>query len=305
MKTTMFRRLAIITAAAAPIALSTSLASAAGGVFTQSNHRMDYTWSSSNTKSATISGRAFKIGYTAAAKAHLIKAPGNANDAYANGQLDVPVTFFGKSGSLFAAGATAQVIVPVVAGGQSSINGKYNVNVLGSIVKSGSLPKGYSGTLATYTKTLLTAQATVSVYGFPVTFTADATGTLSLKGSFGWASGKFSMGLTPGANVDAGGSAAVGGTWHGVGLEGGVEGSLAVLDASIPLTASITPLTPATTMTATGSLALSGMSGNFGVFTKACAGFFGCYEKHLSVFSWSGASYTVPAFNVTKTITFS
>ena len=88
-------------------------------------------------------------------------------------------------------------------------------------------------------------------------------------------------------------------------MEGGVEGSLAVLDAKIPLTASITPLTTATTMTAGGALALSGMSGNFGVFAKACAGIFGCYEKHVSVFSWGGASYTVAPFNVTKTITFS
>ena len=304
MKTTMFRRLAITAATVAPIALSTSFASAAG-TFTQSTHRMDYTWSSSNTKSTTISGREFKVGYAASAKASLDKVAGNHNAAYANGQLDVPVTFFGKSGSLFAAGATAQVIVPTVVGGQSYIVGKYNVNVFGSVVKSGGMPTGFSGTLASYSKTLVTAQATIDVYGFPVTLTADATGTLSLTGSFGWASGKFSMGLTPGANVDGSGSAAVGGTWHGVGLEAGVEGSIAVLDAKIPLSASITALTATTTMTAAGSLALSGMNGSFGVFAKACAGIFGCYEKHVNVFSWGGASYSVPAFNVSKSITFS
>ena len=220
MKTTMLRRFAIAAAAAAPL-LSTSLAHAG---FTQSGHRMDYTWSSSNTKSATISGRAFKIGYTASAKANLMKVAGNCNDADAHGQLEVPVTLFGKSGSILAAGATAEVLVPTAPGGQNAIVARYNLHVLGSIVKSGGIPKGFSGTLATCSSTLLEAEATVDVYGFPVTFTADATGTLSLNGSFGWGSGKFSMGLTPGANVDGGGSAAVGGTWHGSGWKAASRG---------------------------------------------------------------------------------
>jgi hypothetical protein len=306
MKTSMIRRFAITAAAIAPIALSTSLASAGWSTInTSSEKRLAYSFAGSGSKSTTYAGRTFAVGYSTGLNANVTHFPTvHFATGYADGHLDVPVTFFNKSGQIFSAKAKAFVTSSTYTGAQPIFTNNYEIRVLGSIVKSGSMKLNVSGTLATYTHTLLTAEAEVPIYGVPINFTADATGTLSLKGSLGWSSGKLTVGLTPGASVDAAGSAAVGGSLAGFTLKAGVEVNLNVLDASVPLTASVTPLVQAFIVSAKGSLALSGMGGSFGVFAEACGPFGNCKKLTQPVFSWGGGSYSLPnLFNVSQNTT--
>ena len=327
----MSTRLALVSTAAASIALMSSTAVA-------STHtapgRVQIIESSSNSASTTISGNDFGIGYSASFVAEgfnfdvlpntvtISKSdpplPGNVIGttstsvtydvpdvgrlAHVTGSFGLPITFFDDSENLF------ELNAEVTGSTHASDTAMWEAYVLGSKLDSDTYNLPYAARLGEYCDTLMEVEAEFSMIGIPITLSAAADGCIYVDASLTWASNKLSGTVTPGADVSATLKAGVGVDIFVASFEAGAYGEITVIDASVPLTVSGEIKNTSIIASESAKLTMTGLDGSVGLYAEECGGvwpFEWCNDDTLEIFSWTGMTYgNVGIFSTSQTFSW-
>jgi len=155
--------------------------------------------------------------------------PDSGTMAKLGGSFQVPATLFDQDFDVLK--LTGNAVGD--SNGADSIRG--TVSVLGSQVAQGSLALPASGRIIRKCLTLFDVDASFKIWVIPVTVTATSTGCLEVTASASFNGNTLQGVLTPDASVDATASAAIGADIVIASAEAGVEGSITVVDARLPV----------------------------------------------------------------------
>jgi hypothetical protein len=282
-----------------PALVHTATPAASGGFTTTTGTNPSLTYKVSDTDAASthVLGTTFGGSYYAEFEATATKYTAtNGLGASAQGILDFPVILFGDSVHLFTATANATVRSDQ----PTQFNATYAIDVLGSIARSGSqsfsLTSPITSTPSWSFSGVLGHSIDIEyeIGPIPVTISAAATGTVGLNQSvnftFTTTNGALSYNLTPSAQLSAGLSVTAGGVVDGVGAEASLEGELTLIEASLPMQASVVLSATNATISAGATATVSAFSGYVDLNGKVCLG--ECWSYTENIFDWNGLSYT-------------
>lgn len=217
----------------------------------------------------------------------------------ASGFLDVPATLFSHDLDLLK--LTGKAVGNT--DGADTIRG--SISVLGSQIAQATVALPVSAAkLVRKCLTLVDVDAQFAVVGIPVDFSASSTGCLEVDASAAFNARTLQGTLTPDADVDATGSAAIGGDGGWVSAEAGVSGTITVVDARVPLSFNATVGTTAITLGESARLTMTGLDGHLDLFAQGCL--FGlCVGGSLEIFDWTGLTYVdATIFNASQTLPY-
>jgi hypothetical protein len=192
----------------------------------------------------------------------------------------------GASATLFGQNLTILDVDGYV-GDNSGLVNKLAVTAAGTSIYSASVSPsvGYSYTLE---KAFIDHDQQFMVGPIPVTLHADVTGSIGVSETLTASTSSLSSVTTPNVNLTVNASAGVGGSF----LSAGVEGSLTLLDMSVPLNLGYT--SAGRTFSASSSLNISTLDGSIDLYAqmKINMGFY-TYKKKWTqdVASWDGYSF--------------
>jgi hypothetical protein len=201
----------------------------------------------------------------------------------------------GASATLFAQNLTILDVGGYV-GDSSGLSSKLTVTAAGTSIYSGSLVTGAGGTYsATYgyslEKAFIEHDQQLMIGPIPVTLHADVTGTIGVSSTLTvTTTAPFSLSsvTTPSLNLTVNASAAVGTAF----VSAGVEGSLTLLDLSVPLNLSYS--SAGRTFNASNSLNVATLDGSIDLFAqvKVDLGIYSYEKKYTKgIASWDGYAW--------------
>ncbi len=239
-------------------------------------------WSFSKIQSQKMGNTYFGAGYEGDIA---FSATGAPVDADASAGLRVWASLLGHSIPLANVATGADLAVPDV---------HASVSVLGAQLWGIDATTGSYSADKSFKQTVFSQSDVVIVFGMPVTVTAAVYAELGIKTSAALGSTGLTFGATPFAAATATVSAAVGLKRGRFELDVALEGTLLLMNASIPTTATISPAAGHVSYDLQSSLALQTLSGNVAIALHAKLKPFYHKTHHHTLASWNGLSATTP-----------
>lgn len=265
------------------------------------------TWSKSFTRSDLFGNSSWGGGYKVYGNMSATPAHDDVNDKLAaNMGLE---TYAKVNGSRLR-------LASVRANGSTEAKRKSTVSFGAYVGSAAVYSKSYTSLTSTYTfanvtpvnwdKTFFNRTVNISVGMIPVTFTVKATGAIKFNLTGKLSNVGVEMNSTPGGKASLYASAAIGGQYcvdyvGCVGASAGVYSDVRLLEASAPINAAVWwSLAPGATgvrlnFLGKANATISSMSGELGVFAKACL--VGCIDESVKLIEWAGFTATFAIAN--------